>query len=79
MDLLNHDLLHEFPQYLEPMRRLKSTDAYFASLVAHYDADNRTIAGYEQGVGAITDEALEVLKKKRLKCKDEIYQRLRAA
>lgn len=79
MDLLNHDLLHEFPQYLEPMRRLKATNAHFASLVAHYDADNRTIAGYEQGVGSITDEALEVLKKKRLKSKDEIYQMLRAA
>ena len=79
MDLLNHDLLHEFPQYLEPMRRLKATAAHFASQAAHYHADNRTIAGYEQGVGSITDEALEVLKKKRLKSKDEIYQMLRAA
>lgn len=79
MDLLNHDLLHEFPQYLEPMRRLKSTDGHFATLVARYDEENRTIAGYEQGVGSITDEALEVLKKKRLKLKDEIYQRLKAA
>lgn len=79
MDLLNHDLLHEFPQYLEPMRRLRASDAHFASLVAHYDADNRTIAGYEQGVGSITDQALELLKKKRLKCKDEIYQRLKEA
>ena len=78
MDLLNHDLLHEFPQYLEPMRRLRASDAHFASLVARYDADNRTIAGYEQGVGSITDEALEVLKKKRLKLKDDIYQKLRA-
>lgn len=78
MDLLNHDLLHEFPQYLEPMRRLKATDGHFASLVAHYDADNQAIAGYEQGVGSITDEALEVLKKKRLKLKDEIYHKLRA-
>ncbi len=79
MDLLNHDLLHEFPQYLEPMRRLKSSDARFASLVAHYDTDNRTITGYEQGVGSISDEALEVLKKNRLRLKDEIYQMLKAA
>lgn len=79
MDLLKHDLLHEFPQYLEPMRRLRASDAHFAALVERYDTKNRTITGHEQGVGAITDEALEVLKKKRLKLKDEIYQLLRAA
>jgi len=79
MDLLNHDLLHEFPQYLEAMRRLKASDAHFASLVAHYDADNRAIATYEQGVGSITDAALEALKKKRLKLKDDIYLALKSA
>ena len=74
MGLLNHDLSHEFPQYLEKMRRLKASDANFASLVAKYDDSNHTIAQYEQGNGSITDDALEVIKKKRLEFKDEIYQ-----
>jgi uncharacterized protein len=74
MDLLNHDLTHEFPQYLEKMSRLKASDAYFASLAAKYDNHNHTITQYEQGNGSITDDALEVLKKKRLEFKDEIYQ-----
>lgn len=78
MDLLKHDLVHEFPDYLEKMHTLKSTHARFASLYARYDADNHAIANYEQGVGAITDEALEDLKKRRLKIKDEIYQMLKA-
>ncbi|MEO7399634.1 MAG: DUF465 domain-containing protein [Polaromonas sp.] len=78
MELLNHDLAHEFPQYLEKMRALKATDAHFASLFSRYDSENQGIIKYEHGVGAITDEALEALKKKRLKIKDEIYSLLKA-
>ena len=77
MDLLNHDLSHEFPEYLQKMRRLKASDQKFSSLFAQYDADNHAITRYEQGVGAITDEGLEDLKKRRLKVKDEIYQILK--
>ena len=78
MELLKHDLAHEFPQYLEKMRGLRATDAHFASLFSRYDAENQTIIKYEQGGGVITDEALETLKKSRLKIKDEIYSLLKA-
>ncbi len=76
MDLLNHDLEHEFPQYLDKMRKLKKGDAHFAQLSAQYAKDNHAVASYEKGAAAINDEALEELKKKRLKTKDEIYQKL---
>ena len=79
MDLLNHDLAHEFPEHLEKMRALKVNDAHFARLFAEYDEDNRAIARYELGAAVINDDALEDLKKKRLKTKDEIYQRLLAS
>ena len=78
MELLNHDLAHEFPQYLEKMRALRATDAHFASLFSRYDSENQAITKYEQGAGAINDEALEALKKNRLKIKDEIYALLKA-
>ncbi|MEO5658561.1 MAG: DUF465 domain-containing protein [Polaromonas sp.] len=74
MHLLNHDLAHEFAQHLEKIERLKAGDAHFASLVAQYDAHNHSITEHEQGKGAIAEDALEVLKKKRLEFKDEIYQ-----
>ncbi|MEO6016329.1 MAG: DUF465 domain-containing protein [Polaromonas sp.] len=74
MDLLNHDLAHEFPEHVPKMRKLKVSDPHFADLFARYDADNHAITHYEQGLGVITDEALEDLKKRRLKIKDEIYQ-----
>ncbi|OGB06036.1 MAG: GTP-binding protein [Burkholderiales bacterium RIFCSPHIGHO2_12_FULL_61_11] len=79
MDLLNHDLAHEFPQYLEKIRHLRSTDRYFASLFTRYNADNQAITSYEHRGGSIRDDALEALKKKRLKTKDEIYQMLKAS
>ncbi|MHB1199964.1 MAG: YdcH family protein [Polaromonas sp.] len=79
MELLNHDLAHEFPQYLQQMRSLRASDARFASLFTRYDADNQSIANYEQGIGSISDQALEALKKRRLKIKDEIYQVLKTA
>ena len=78
MELLNHDLAHEFPQYREKMQDLKASDAHFSTLVTRYDAGNHTITQYEQGKEAVADEALEVLKKKRLELKDEIYQMLRS-
>lgn len=78
MELLNHDLAHEFPQYLEKITQLKASDAHFSSLVAHYDGYNHTVTQYEQGKEAIADDALEVLKKKRLDVKDEIYQILKS-
>ncbi len=74
MDLLNHDLAHEFPQHLEKMRELKTSDVHFAKLFSEYDEDNHAIAKFELGGAVISDEALENLKKKRLKTKDEIYQ-----
>lgn len=79
MDLLNHDIAHEFPEHIEKIRDLKSNDAHFSKLFNEYDEDNHAIKKYELGGGVITEEALEDLKKKRLNVKDQIYQRLMQA
>lgn len=76
MDLLKHDLVHEFPEHLDKMRELKATDAHFAKLFAEYDEDDHTVKKYELGAEVVSDDALEALKKKRLKIKDEIYKKL---
>lgn len=76
MDLLNHDLAHEFPEQLEKMRALKVSDAHFAKLFNEYDEVNHAVKNYELGAAVISDEALEVMKKTRLNTKDQIYQRL---
>ncbi|MDB5891652.1 MAG: hypothetical protein JWP47_2483 [Polaromonas sp.] len=76
MELMNHDLAHEFPEHLEKMRELKLSDAHFAKLFTQYDEDNHAIQKYELGADVISDDALEELKKQRLQIKDEIYQLL---
>jgi len=79
MELMNHDLAHEFPEYLEKMNHLKATDAHFSTLFEQYDEHNHTITQYEHGKTSVADDELEVLKKKRLDVKDEIYQILKSA
>jgi hypothetical protein len=74
MDLLNHDLVHEFPEHLEKIRELKTSDAHFAKLFVQYDEGDDAIKKYELGAEVISDDALEILKKERLQVKDEIYQ-----
>lgn len=74
MDLLNHDLAHEFPEHQEKIRELKLNDAHFAKLFTEYDEGNYDVQKYELGAEVISTEALEELKKKRLMIKDEIYE-----
>jgi uncharacterized protein YdcH (DUF465 family) len=76
MDLLNHDLDHEFPQYRDKMRSLRVSSTRFAHLVEQFDATNTAVTEDEQSGGHLCDENLEDLKKKRLLLKDEIYQML---
>lgn len=77
MNLLKHDIVTEFPQFKDKIQSLKASHAHFAKLFESYDTLNHAIAKKEMGGGAaITDEALEVEKKKRLKLKDEIVHML---
>jgi uncharacterized protein YdcH (DUF465 family) len=77
MNLLNHDIATEFPEFKEKIHTLKTTHAHFAKLFESYDTVNHAIAKTEMGGGAaMTDEALEIEKKKRLKLKDEIVHML---
>ena len=76
MELLNHDLAHEFPHLVGKMRSLKLSSSRFLHLFNEYDEVNNGITKIEQEGSAIADEALENMKKKRLKIKDDIYQML---
>lgn len=78
MDLLKHDIAHEFPQLKDKIHHLKTTNHHFARLYTEYDALNHAIAKIETGGAVMTDEALEDEKKKRLKLKDEIVRMLSA-
>ena len=77
MNLLNHDIATEFPEFKDKIHSLKTTHAHFAKLFESYDTVNHAITKIEMGGGvAISDEGLEIEKKKRLKLKDEIVHML---
>ena len=79
MELLKHDILHEFPQLADKVHALKASHPHFAKLYDQYETLNKAIANVEMGGTVMTDEALEDDKKMRLKLKDEIVQMLQAA
>lgn len=79
LELLKHDIATEFPHLKDKIHDLKTKHLHFAKLYAAYDEVNHEIARVETGAVVMTDEALETLKKQRLKLKDEIVQMLNAA
>lgn len=77
--LLSHDFHVEFPDLAQRVDSLKGSNAVFARIYdQHVELDSEIIDA-EDGVKALDDFALETLKKKRLKLKDELYQMLRTA
>lgn len=79
MQLLKHDIANEFPELKDKIHSLKTTHHHFAKLYNEYDELNHQITLVETGGAAMSDHALEVLKKKRLRDKDEIVQMLNKA
>ena len=72
-----HDLVHEFPEYTDTIRNLKSSNANFAQLSDEYDEVDEEILRIETGIENSSDEYLEARKKIRLHLKDELFQLLR--
>jgi uncharacterized protein YdcH (DUF465 family) len=72
MTHIPHELREEFPQETALVERLTRTNYEFRQLASRYDQVNRNIYRIESEEAPTTDEALEKLKKRRLKLKDEI-------
>lgn len=67
-----HELHEEFPDAVEKLHALKTTDHHFARLAERYHELNREIHRIETNIAPASDETLEDLKKQRLHLKDEI-------
>jgi uncharacterized protein len=74
-----HGLHEEFPNAAAAISKLKISDAHFARLADTYEHVNREIHRIEAETEAADDAAVEELKKKRLRLKDQIAAMLRAA
>lgn len=78
MQILPHDLAHEFPEYTGLMGQLRDHHPKLATLFEQYNEVNGAIVDIEENDKAFQDVEFEEMKKKRLRIKDEIYQILRA-
>lgn len=73
-----HELAEEFPELVEQMSELKTSDAHFAKMFDEYHELNRKVHRAETNVEP-REELSEVdLRKRRGALKDEIYAYLKS-
>lgn len=68
-----HELVEEFPQLADRMRRMRAEDPRFSRLFEFYHAVNRAIHRAETNVEPTDDLHMEEMRKQRMVLKDEIY------
>jgi uncharacterized protein YdcH (DUF465 family) len=73
-----HELHEEFPDKVEKISELKTSDAHFARLAEEYHALNRQVHRAETNVEPVAELAEVEMRKKRAALKDEIYLLLSA-
>lgn len=66
-----------FPEYADLTSQLKASDRQFARMFEKHKELNHKLQAIEAGTVVATHEEIEVLKKKKLGYKDQIYNRLR--
>jgi uncharacterized protein YdcH (DUF465 family) len=67
-----HELAEEFPDKVDRLHELKTSNAHFARLSDEYHLINREIHRIESGVEPSSDERSTDLRKQRLLLKDQI-------
>jgi len=72
-----NELAEQFPEAIEKMHELKTSDAHFAKLFDDYHEINRAVHRAETNVEPTDDFHLEDMRKERLALLDEIASMLR--
>jgi len=73
MALEKHTLLTDFPDHHHTIRHLKMHIAYFLKLFDDYHELDSEVYKIEKNNSPVTDEYLEILKKRRLHLKDKLF------
>lgn len=68
-----HELREDFPEYVDKIHELKVSDTHFSKLADEYHEVNREIHRLEVGADHASQFEEEVLRKKRMRLKDELY------
>lgn len=78
MDLDNHPLARDFPEFKDKIHTLKLNDAHFARLHREYEDVDKAVVRLENGTEHGSAAELEEKKLKRVHLKDELYAMLKA-
>ena len=62
-----------FPEYRDLISELKTSDRYFLNLFEKHNSLDQRIKNMESRLESGTPDEIEVLKKKKLAVKDELY------
>ncbi len=68
-----HELAEEFPDKVEAMHELKTSDAHFSKLADDYHEVNRAVHRSETNVEPMADAVEVELRRKRGQLKDQIW------
>lgn len=79
MQIENHSLIKELPEYKDRIHELKMSDHHFQRLFDEYHTIDKEIHRLETEESPKTDEFMEDMKKNRLHLKDQLYTMLQAA
>jgi len=66
-----------FPEYRELISKLKLDDHHFSHLFNKHNDIDQKIKNMEAGIESGTDDEIEILKKGKLKLKDQLYEILK--
>ncbi len=62
-----------FHEYREEITKLKTTNAHFEKIFDEHNALDEKIKNAEDGIELLPPMEIEVLKKQKLRLKDEVY------
>ena len=78
MQIEHHDLVSEFPEFVDAIGILKEGNAHFGRLYATYHRLTGKVENLEEHDMPVADFTIEDMKKQRVKQKDELYHMLLA-
>jgi uncharacterized protein YdcH (DUF465 family) len=76
MQIEHHELHREFPEYVDLMNVLRTSDSYFCQLFNEYHSLTHQVEHLEEDDVPVYDFTIEEMKKKRARLKDKMYKML---
>ena len=76
MQVEHHELHHDFPEFLDVMQALRTSDSHFSEMFDEYHSLTSQVERLEEQDVPVDDFTIEEMKKARAKLKDQMYKLL---